>query len=107
MNGFLVSVRDAASLARALRKLLADPELRIRLGRNSRDLVLSRFTLEHVLNSNIAVFDSLLSPSGSKPVREAELINLLRAVSPADASEDCGWPSPTKIDIDQTSGVRG
>jgi glycosyltransferase involved in cell wall biosynthesis len=61
LNGFLVPVKDARSLANALHKLLIDPDLRVRMGANGRKLVLSGFSLEHVLASNLAVYEDLLS----------------------------------------------
>lgn len=106
VNGFLAKVRDAVSLAEAMRTLLIDPELRIRMGRKGRELVVSRFSLEAVLNSNIAMYDALLSQDGSGPVREAELINLLNAVSAAAAGEQELYPL-TRSFADETTGVRG
>lgn len=85
VNGFLTAARDVVSLADAIRTLVNDRDLRVRMGRKGRELVSSRFSLEDVLNSNIAVYDDLLSQSGSGPVREVELINLLSAVSPIAA----------------------
>jgi glycosyltransferase involved in cell wall biosynthesis len=96
LNGFLVPVKDAESLANALHKLVIDEELRIRMGANGRKLVLTRFTLKQVLASNLAVYAELLSTAGSGgPTDQTELINLLTAVSggPAGSGEE-GTPSP-------------
>jgi glycosyltransferase involved in cell wall biosynthesis len=90
LNGFLVPVKNAEFLANALQKLVVDKDLRIRMGANGRKLVLSGFSLQQVLVSNLAVYEELLSPiSGS--TRQTELIDLLTAVSdnPAESREDC------------------
>jgi glycosyltransferase involved in cell wall biosynthesis/peptidoglycan/xylan/chitin deacetylase (PgdA/CDA1 family) len=46
VSGLLVPPRDAPAIARALRRLAADPALRERLGRAARDRVLAEFDLE-------------------------------------------------------------
>ena len=46
VSGLLVPPRDAAAIARALRRLAADPALRERLGRAARNRVLAEFDLE-------------------------------------------------------------
>jgi colanic acid/amylovoran biosynthesis glycosyltransferase len=46
VSGVLVPPRDAAAIARALRRLTADPALRERLGRAARSRVLAEFDLE-------------------------------------------------------------
>ena len=46
VSGLLVPPRDAAAIARALRRLAADPALRERLGRAGRNRVLAEFDLE-------------------------------------------------------------
>jgi glycosyltransferase involved in cell wall biosynthesis len=92
VNGILVPVKDAKSLANALHKLLIDEDLRMRMGANGRKLVLSGFSLKQVLVSNLAVYEDLLSSTGSGgPTRQTELINLLTAVSgsPAGSGEGC------------------
>jgi glycosyltransferase involved in cell wall biosynthesis len=89
VNGFLVAARDPQSLADAMRKLLLDADLRARMGASGRELVLSRFSLEDVLDSNIEMYRELLSHAdGVSPVRAVELINLLNAVSDNSARGD-------------------
>jgi len=46
VSGLLVPPRDAAAIARALRRLAAEPALRDRLGRAARNRVLAEFDLE-------------------------------------------------------------
>jgi glycosyltransferase involved in cell wall biosynthesis len=49
-NGLLVPPGDPDALAAALRRLVADPELAARMGRRSREIVESRFSLAAVMN---------------------------------------------------------
>lgn len=50
-TGFLIEKDDVAGLASALRSLRNDPELRIRLGHNGREVAVSRFTVEYMAKS--------------------------------------------------------
>jgi hypothetical protein len=95
VNGFLVAVQDARSLAEAMRKLLIDPDLRTRMGLKGRELVLSRFSLEDVLDTNIAVYRELLSHADwDGPVHVVELINLLTAVSDKSTASEATSDRP-------------
>ena len=49
-NGLLVPPGDPDALAAALRTLVADPALAARMGRRSREIVESRFSLTAVMN---------------------------------------------------------
>ncbi len=71
VNGLLTPVRDASSLAGAILQLLVNPGLRASMGARGRDLVLSRFTLQDVLDSNLAVYDELLSNGGVAQTRRS------------------------------------
>ncbi len=59
VNGLLVPVRDVDALVVALRKLIDDPELRLRMGEQSRLLVETAFSLELVLAQTLAVYREL------------------------------------------------
>ncbi|MSQ68999.1 MAG: glycosyltransferase family 1 protein [Gammaproteobacteria bacterium] len=59
VNGLLVPVRDVDALVVALRKLIDDPGLRLRLGEQSRLLVETAFSLEIVLEQTLAVYREL------------------------------------------------
>jgi glycosyltransferase involved in cell wall biosynthesis len=60
-NGLLVPVRDAVGLADALRKLLADPALRARMGARGRELAVERFSVRQVTRSILDIYHSLRS----------------------------------------------
>jgi glycosyltransferase involved in cell wall biosynthesis len=98
LNGFLVPVKDARSLADALHRLLIDPDLVRRMGANGRELVLSKFSLDQVLASNLAVYEDLLSFTDSGgPTRQTEPINPLTAASDSPAGSG-GDTSLAQID---------
>lgn len=60
-NGFLVPVRDAVSIADALRQLIADGELRRRMGQRSRKIAEEHFGVQTVVSDTLAVYRELLS----------------------------------------------
>jgi glycosyltransferase involved in cell wall biosynthesis len=61
VSGFLVPTEDPVAIADRIMRLLADPELRRRLGKAGRDRVLERFTIEMMVNRVIAAYELLLS----------------------------------------------
>jgi glycosyltransferase involved in cell wall biosynthesis len=58
VTGLLVAPRDVESLAAALRRLVADPQLRERLGRAGRARYLERFTVADWVERMGSIFDS-------------------------------------------------
>jgi glycosyltransferase involved in cell wall biosynthesis len=60
-TGLLVPPDDPAALAGAIQRLLADEELRRRLGANGRRLVLQRFTADHMTRAFEALYSELLT----------------------------------------------
>jgi glycosyltransferase involved in cell wall biosynthesis len=60
-TGLLVPPEDPSALAAALRRSLADAELRRRLGESGRQLVLERFTADHMTRGFEALYGELLS----------------------------------------------
>jgi glycosyltransferase involved in cell wall biosynthesis len=60
-TGLLVPRDDPRALARAIRRLLDDAELRVRVGDAGRRLVLDRFTAEHMTRSFESLYDELLN----------------------------------------------
>jgi glycosyltransferase involved in cell wall biosynthesis len=64
VNGLLVPVRDATSLAKAIASLQDDPELRKRMGRASREKVVAEFDERIVINRTMSVYRELLPDFG-------------------------------------------
>ncbi|MCG6942430.1 MAG: glycosyltransferase [Thiohalocapsa sp.] len=60
VNGRLVPPGDPARLAAAVHELLRDPALRTRLGAGGRRLVRESFSVEGMVNGNLAVYRELL-----------------------------------------------
>lgn len=60
VNGFLVPVQDVASLTSRLRQLIRSPELRGRMGCESRRIIVNRFSDEIVLRETYRVYRSLI-----------------------------------------------
>lgn len=59
-NGLLVPPHDNAALVAALQRLIAQPQLRQRLGQRGRVLVEREFSLERVVQDTFAVYERLL-----------------------------------------------
>lgn len=60
-NGLLVEARNAAALADALAKLLANPEMRQQMGQRGRKRVLSEFSQERITAQVLALYREALS----------------------------------------------
>ena len=63
-TGLLVPPRDVQALRAALERLLADPELRRRLGANAREQVRRLCSWPRVIDATIAAYDDALRRSG-------------------------------------------
>ena len=55
-NGLLVPPRNANTLAQAIEKLALDPELRKRMGKRSREIAVSKFSVEKIISEYIKVY---------------------------------------------------
>lgn len=66
VNGLVVPTGDAAALAAALQRLLADPALRVRQGAEARRAVAGSFSLQQVAARYTSLYRSL-SPASSGP----------------------------------------
>jgi len=55
-NGVIVHVNDANMLAERMHELLDDPEKREALGKDARELIVGKFTLEKELEANLEVY---------------------------------------------------
>ncbi len=60
-NGVLVRRQDAAALAQAMAKLIADPLLRARMGAASRKLAEDTFSVEHIVALTLDTYKGLIS----------------------------------------------
>ena len=60
INALLVPVCDTDALAEAILRLLNDPELRVRLGREGRRIVTEEFSLEIVISKTLDLYDQML-----------------------------------------------
>lgn len=59
-TGFLVQRADSAGLRDALRRLIEQPDLRLRFGINGRERFLRRFDLESMARATLAVYSELV-----------------------------------------------
>ena len=66
-NGLLVPVRDAKALAQALRRVVADAELRVRLGAAARRTVQTAHSVGSSTQRVVDVYDALLAKRSGHP----------------------------------------
>jgi len=59
-NGLLVPPRDPQALAAALKTLLDDHDLCVRMGRRGRERVIAEFSLDRVVQAHLAIYRELL-----------------------------------------------
>ncbi|HED64095.1 MAG TPA: glycosyltransferase family 1 protein [Planctomycetes bacterium] len=67
VNGFLVPVHRPDLLADRLALLIADPDLRARMGRAGRERAERLFSQEHVVEQTLACYAELLEPAAPLP----------------------------------------
>jgi len=60
-NGYKVKAGDSKELSKKLQELIENKELRIQMGKNSRELFLKNFTLEKVVSQTFELYNHLLS----------------------------------------------
>jgi glycosyltransferase involved in cell wall biosynthesis len=60
VNGLLVPPRNSRALADALRTLIRDPALRVRMGQNGRAFAESELSLDKVIRENLKLYENLL-----------------------------------------------
>lgn len=58
-NGFKIPVKDSQTLASCLKRLIDDPELRIKMGKNSRILAERDFSIENVISKHLEIYNKL------------------------------------------------
>lgn len=61
VNGYLVPVKDAASLAEKLQLLINQKELRIKMGKVSREIAEKHFSLEEVVKKHLSIYQELIT----------------------------------------------
>jgi glycosyltransferase involved in cell wall biosynthesis len=59
VNGLLVPVRNAQKLAEALERLINNPELRLLLGKQGREIALNKFSTFHINQQILAVYHNV------------------------------------------------
>ena len=59
LNGFLVPIKDSENLALAIEKLISDKELRETMGKESINLVKSKFSAKIINAQTISLYDEL------------------------------------------------
>ena len=59
-NGLLVPARDAQALSEALSCLIKNPELRSKMGRRGREIVLKEFSSEKVIAQTLSLYKELI-----------------------------------------------
>ena len=62
VNGLLVPARDATALATAIKHLVANPEMRLSMGREGRALVEREFALERVVGATLDLYRKIYPP---------------------------------------------
>jgi glycosyltransferase involved in cell wall biosynthesis len=72
-NGLLVPVRDSKALADALRLLIENAPLRAQMAAKGREIAVSEFSVERVVNETLGVYRELLA-SGTKGSREFNIV---------------------------------
>ncbi|HJU37606.1 MAG TPA: glycosyltransferase family 4 protein, partial [Gaiellaceae bacterium] len=68
-TGLLVPPRDASALRAAVQRLLADPELRERLGREARVRALQRFGWDAVIDRTLEIYRAATEASAVRAGR--------------------------------------
>ena len=61
VNGYLVPVKDAASLAEKLQLLINQKELRVKMGKASREIAEKHFSLEEVVKKHLSIYQELIT----------------------------------------------
>ena len=60
VNGYKVAIKDVNALSQKLQTLIEDENLRIEMGKKSREFFEREFTLEKVVNQTLEVYDKIL-----------------------------------------------
>ena len=61
VNGYLVPVKDSASLAEKIKLMIDDKNLRMKMGKASREIAERNFSLNDVIEKHLAIYQELVS----------------------------------------------
>ena len=61
VNGILVPLRDSTAVAEALKTLIESPELRKKMGKKGRELVVKEFSLDKVNSETLVLYEEMLA----------------------------------------------
>lgn len=61
INGYLIPIKDASTLADRLGKLFEDKELRVRMGLKSREFAERDFSIDSVVNTHLEIYNKVKS----------------------------------------------
>jgi glycosyltransferase involved in cell wall biosynthesis len=70
-TGFTVPREDIGALRDRLMKLLADPDLRTRMGRRAREYYEHQFMLSRTVTRTLAIYQEVITPDGQAAIRQA------------------------------------
>jgi glycosyltransferase involved in cell wall biosynthesis len=73
VTGLVIAAGDAGALARAMLRLLDDPKLAARLGRNARRVARERFSLGRMVRETEAVYEELLGRTRARAASSREV----------------------------------
>lgn len=63
VNGFLIEPKNISQLTEALKKLIDDKELRIRMGKAAREKAEKEFSIDKVVDTHLKIYNELLNKS--------------------------------------------
>lgn len=58
-NGIMIPIKDSDALVVALKKLIDDPDLRKRMGKNAREFAISKFDINDVIKVHLDIYNRL------------------------------------------------
>lgn len=61
VNGYLVPIRNASALAEKIKVLIDDRNLRIKMGKKSREIAEKEFSVDKVIDRHLAIYQELVS----------------------------------------------
>jgi 2-polyprenyl-3-methyl-5-hydroxy-6-metoxy-1,4-benzoquinol methylase len=97
-NGVLVPARDARALAEGIRLVLRDPARAAEMGRQGRQAVQDRFTVEQMVGQTVALFEAALRGERTSPAEDKQAAGTSSwAGSLHSIGCPCGSPLPARL----------